>query len=103
MSQAFSSNACHNHLMAMKHASAGHSSIRLSMQEVIGILLILFKQGVAYPSRWTFWKLLFKIMKTRPRRLGLFFRYCGLGIHYDAFRRNVVTTLSDLRARITAP
>ena len=93
----------YRHLTAMKRISTGPSSIKLDLQEVVGVLIILFKQGVVYPSRWTFWKLLCKILKACPERLGLFFRYCGLGIHYDAFRKDLVKRLTDPQAKIAVP
>jgi hypothetical protein len=42
-------------------------------------------------------------LKACPERLGLFFRYCGLGIHYDAFRKDLVKRLTDPQAKIAVP
>lgn len=100
---AFFLHRVYGHLTAMNGPSGDHSSSKLSMEDVIGTLIIVFKQGVAYPSRWTFWKLLFKVVKSCPRRLGLFVRYCGFGIHFEAFRRNIVARLSDPGSGNSAP
>jgi radical SAM superfamily enzyme YgiQ (UPF0313 family) len=57
------------------------------------LTVMLCKQGFVYPSRWKFWKLLFKGLVKFPCRIRQFATCCVLAEHYFQHRETIKTTL----------
>jgi radical SAM superfamily enzyme YgiQ (UPF0313 family) len=70
--------------------------------ELRAVLIAFFRQGVLYPSRFTFWKLLFRAMLKFPQRLRYFISACIVGEHYYAYRQTIREELESQLADISS-
>jgi radical SAM superfamily enzyme YgiQ (UPF0313 family) len=62
--------------------------------ELKAVLLTLFRQGVLYPSRFTFWKYFWKALIKFPRRFRLFLSACIVAEHYYEYRETIQAELA---------
>ncbi|MFH0823145.1 MAG: B12-binding domain-containing radical SAM protein [Pseudomonadota bacterium] len=65
-----------------------------SFPEILGVIKTILRQGVLYPSRWTFWKSLIGGMFLFPKRMHRFFAYCMALEHYYAYRETIKNRLT---------
>jgi len=85
-----------NHILSMD-ARQWKSSFNLpGIRQLSALLGVLFRHGVVYPSRWTFWKSLFKVVVKRRDRLMLFLHYSFFVREFFDFRN---TGVKDLLAQ----
>lgn len=70
--------------------------------EIRSVVLTLFRQGVLYSSRWTFWKSLFTLLRKNPVRLRNFFTYCVRLEHYTEYSKTIGDALREQLAALDA-
>jgi hypothetical protein len=70
-----------------------------SLAEVLAVIKTLWRQGIVYSSRWTFWKVLFKGLLNFPKRMDTFFYYCVALEHYEEYRHTIRAQLTGKVAR----
>ena len=56
---------------------------------------MMYRHGVLYPSRMTFWKSLFTLLRHNPIRLRNFFTYCVRLEHYSQYSRTIGDMLRE--------
>ena len=68
--------------------------------EVRALLIMFFRQGVQYPSRWQFWKTLLTAARKIPQRLPFFLSLCVEFEHYTEYRRIIAQELRRQLVRL---
>jgi hypothetical protein len=63
------------------------------MSEIRAVLVTMYRQGLVYPTRWVFWKYLFKALRNYPWRADRFLTACVVAEHYYEFSRNICPIL----------
>jgi radical SAM superfamily enzyme YgiQ (UPF0313 family) len=82
----------YEHLLRMVQPTLDRHSP--SLPEVRAVIKTLWRQGVVYSSRWTFWKMLFKGLLNFPKRMDTFFYYCVALEHYEEYRHTIKEQLT---------
>ncbi|MBI5249081.1 MAG: DUF4070 domain-containing protein [Desulfomonile tiedjei] len=72
----------------------------IDRSELRAVLITFFRQGVLYPSRFTFWKYHFGALLKFPRRLRYFISACIVGEHYYEYRQTISDELESQMAEI---
>ena len=72
----------------------------LTFSEMRAVGKVLFRQGVAYSSRFVFWKCLFKGLWHFPKRLDWFLTTCCIGEHLFKYTDGLVADLNE-KLRLT--
>jgi len=60
-----------------------------SISELRAVFITLFRQGLLYPSRLTFWKFFLRGLLRFPQRFRYFLSACVVGEHYYEYRRTI--------------
>lgn len=68
--------------------------------EVRALLIMFFRQGVLYPSRFKFWKTLLTAARKIPERLPFFLSLCVELEHYTEYRRIIARELRRQMAEL---
>ncbi|MFH0823503.1 MAG: B12-binding domain-containing radical SAM protein [Pseudomonadota bacterium] len=63
------------------------------ISELRSVFITIFRQGVLYPSRLTFWKCFFKGLLRFPERFRYFLSACVVAEHYYDYRRTIEVEL----------
>jgi len=66
--------------------------------ELKAVFIALFRQGVLYPSRFTFWRFFWKALVKFPRRFRFFLSACIVAEHYYEYCHTIKT---ELAAQVT--
>jgi radical SAM superfamily enzyme YgiQ (UPF0313 family) len=69
-------------------------------RELWAALIIFFRQGVLYPSRWKFWKCVLVGLVRFPRRLPHFVTGCIMAEHYFNYVRTIREKLQEQMEQI---
>lgn len=59
------------------------------ISELRAVFITLFRQGVLYPSRLTFWKFFFRGLLRFPKRFRYFLSACIVAEHYYEYRQTI--------------
>lgn len=65
----------YEHIRRMPRLHSRNFRRHLNFRALLGLIVVLFTQGVRYPSRWRYWSLFLKTVVKRRDRLGLFLYY----------------------------
>jgi radical SAM superfamily enzyme YgiQ (UPF0313 family) len=69
-------------------------------RELWAALIIFFRQGVLYPSRWKFWKCIFVGLVRFPRRIPHFVTGCIMAEHYFNYVGTIREKLQEQMDRV---
>jgi len=69
-------------------------------RELWATMIIFFRQGVLYPSRWKFWKCILMGLVRFPRRLPHFVTGCIMAEHYFDYVRTIREKLQEQMEQI---
>ena len=83
-----------NHFLRMVPASINRHFPPLSFSEILAVLTTLLRQGVLYPSRWTFWRYFIAGLLKFPKRIRHFISYCVVLEHYYEYRQTIKENLA---------
>jgi radical SAM superfamily enzyme YgiQ (UPF0313 family) len=70
------------------------------LSELRAVLITLFRQGVLYPSRFTFWKYFIRGLTKFPLRFRYFLSACVVAEHYYEFRHTIKEELEAQMAQV---
>lgn len=87
-----------NHFAKMRPRRYKRTFFAPTAAELKCALITIFRQGILYPSRWTFGKLLLKALVRFPARIPDYIAACAMGEHYFEYRRTIRSQLIGMSA-----
>jgi len=97
----------YNHFLRMERQPVERPFAFPNHRERCAVGITFLRQGILYPSRWKFWKFLFKALFNFPKRIHYYVSACIMAEHYFQYRETIKaafkTKLGDRGARPGLP
>jgi radical SAM superfamily enzyme YgiQ (UPF0313 family) len=87
----------YRHIARMESSPPKKGFFPPTVAEIRCLAIMILRQGVLYPTRWTFWRLLASSLVNFPARVRNFLIYCVRAEHYFHYRS---TIRRELEARL---
>ncbi|MFC1835122.1 B12-binding domain-containing radical SAM protein [Thermodesulfobacteriota bacterium] len=87
------------HFARMNRPPINKAPVPLSLSELRAVLITIIRQGLMYPSRWKWWKALFKVLRRSPNTFPHFMASCVTAEHYFQFRQTIKKQLPEALAQ----